>query len=262
MLAVTRQIIEGGKNFSAADLFKAQEKLLQLKRKVASLFKTFDLLVVPGAPTIYKISEIEAKPVELNSRLGRYTNFANLLDLAAITVPAGLRPDGLPFGITLVGPAFSDPSLAALAARFNGEKLLQDEPTLVANWSEKDSTVQLAVVGAHLSDMPLNHQLTERGARLIKAAKTAAAYKLYSLGDKPGLIRSPEGSKVEVEVWEMPARRFGSFVAEIPAPLGIGTLELEDGAKVKGFLCEPYAVQGKEDITKHGGWRAYAKTRK
>ena len=124
----------------------------------------------------------------------------------------------------------------------------------------KDTRVQLAVVGAHLSGMPLNHQLTERGARLVKAAKTAAAYKLYSLGEKPGLVREGDG-KIEVEVWEMPARRFGSFVAEIPAPLGIGTVELEDGAKVKGFLCESYAVQGKEDITKLGGWRAFQKSK-
>jgi len=262
MLPVTRQVIEAGRNFSAADVFKAQEKLTQLKRRVQKLFGTFDMLVVPGAPTIYKISEIEAKPVELNSRLGRYTNFVNLLDLAGITVPAGLRPDGLPFGITLIGPAFSDRSLAILAARFNAEKLDRDEPTMVTSWADpKDTMVQLAVVGAHLSGMPLNHQLTERGARLLKAAKTAPAYKLYSLGEKPGLVRDGN-AKIDLEVWEMPARRFGSFVAEIPAPLGIGTLELEDGQKVKGFLCESYAVQGKEDITRHGGWRAYVKTRK
>jgi len=133
---------------------------------------------------------------------------------------------------------------------------------MVASWAEaKDTSVQLAVVGAHLSGMPLNHQLIERGAKLVKATKTAAAYKLYSLGDKPGLVRDGEG-KIDVEIWEMPARRFGTFVAEIPAPLGIGTVELEDGQKVKGFLCEHHAVQGKEDISKHGGWRAYMKEKK
>jgi allophanate hydrolase len=262
MLAVTRQVIEAAKNFSAADLFKAQHRLLELKQAINLLFKTFDILVVPTAPTVYKISEIEAKPIELNSRLGRYTNFTNLLDLAAIAVPAGLRPDGLPFGITLLGPAFSDRSLAVLGARFNGEKLQFDEPTEVASWVDpKDSMVQVAVVGAHLSGMPLNHQLTERGARLVKVAKTAPAYRLYSLGDKPGMVKDGEG-RIELEVWEMPARRFGSFVADIPAPLGIGTVELEDGKLVKGFLCEAYAVKGKEDITKHGGWRAYKAAKK
>jgi len=264
MLPVTRQIIEAGKNFSAADLFKAQARLLELKRIVDRLFTTFDLLVVPSAPTIYKVSEIEAKPVELNSRLGRYTNFANLLDLAAIAVPAGLRQDGLPFGITLLGPAFTDRALAALGARFNGEKPVQEnEATLVASWADpKDTGVQVAVVGAHLTGMPLNHQLTERGAKLVRAAKTAPSYRLYSLGEKPGLVREEKGEKIEVEVWEIPARRFGSFVAEIPAPLGIGTVELDDGQKVKGFLCEHYAVQGKEDITRHGGWRAFQKSKK
>ena len=263
MIAVTRQVIETGKNVTGADVFKAQHRLLELKQAIDGLFKTFDILVVPTAPTIYKISEIEAKPIELNSRLGRYTNFTNLLDLAAIAVPAGLRPDGLPFGITLVGPAFSDLSLAMLGARFNGEKLNLDEPTQVASWADpKDGMVQVAVAGAHLSGMPLNHQLTERGARLVRATKTGAFYKLFSLGDKPGLVRQEKGEKIEVEVWEMPARRFGSFFADIPAPLGIGTVELEDGKPVKGFLCESYAVQGKEDITKHGGWRAYKNPKK
>ena len=242
MLPVTRQIIESGRRFSAAEVFQAQHRLAELKPRCA-----FDgILVVPGAPTIYRVSEVEANPVELNSRLGRYTNFVNLLDLAAITVPAGFRKDGLPFGITLVGPAYSDRALASVAARFLGEAEIPVPRTTIA------------VVGAHLSGMPLNHQLTEKGARLVRVTRTAPAYRLFALEGKPGLVRVAEGgASIELEVWEMPAPSFGAFVAQIPSPLGIGTLELQDGARVQGFLCEHYAVSGRPDITALGGWRAY-----
>jgi allophanate hydrolase len=243
MLPVTRKVIESGARYSAADAFRAQHRLAELREEC-----TFEnILVVPGAPTIYRIAEVEADPIELNSRLGRYTNFVNLLDLAAIGVPAGFRADGLPFGITLIGPAYSDRALAAVAARFHGEGEI---PTPA-------SGVQLAVVGAHLSGMPLNHELTERGARLLKTARTAWAYRLFALDGKPGLVRAEQGTSIEVEVWDMPARRLGDFVARIPEPLGIGTLELEDGTRVKGFLCEHHAVQGRPDISSWGGWRAY-----
>ncbi|HEU4923811.1 MAG TPA: allophanate hydrolase [Burkholderiales bacterium] len=243
MLPVTRKVIESGARYSAADAFRAQHRLASLRKKC-----TFeDILVVPGAPTIYRIAEVEADPIELNSRLGRYTNFVNLLDLAAITVPAGFRADGLPFGITLIGPAFSDYALAAAAARFHGENEIPGPA----------SGVQLAVVGAHLAGMPRNHELTERGARLVRTTRTAWAYRLFALDGKPGLVRAEHGTSIEVEVWDMPARRFGDFVAGIPAPLGIGTLELEDGTRVKGFLCEHHAVQGRPDISSWGGWRAY-----
>jgi allophanate hydrolase len=248
MLPVTRQIIEGGKRYSAVDVFNAQHRLAALRRDCASELAKADVLAVPGAPTIYRISEVDADPIELNSRLGRYTNFVNLLDLAAITVPAGLRPDGLPFGITLIGAAFSDVSLAALGARFMNER-----PMAVGG-----NAVKLAVAGAHLSGMPLNHQLATRGAKLVRTTRTAPRYRLYALSDqKPGLVREADGGRIEVEVWEMTAAAFGSFVAEIPAPLGIGTVELEDGEQVKGFLCESYAVRGLPDITRHGGWRRY-----
>ena len=243
MLPPTRAIIEAGKRYSAAELFQAQHRLEQLRKECA-----FDgVLVVPGAPTIYRIAEVEAHPIELNSRLGRYTNFVNLLDLAAITVPAGFRADGLPFGITLIGPGYSDRALAALGGRFLGEEISVTTPRAT-----------IAVVGAHLSGMPLNHQLTEKGARLARATRTAPAYRLFALEQKPGLVRvASGGASIEVEIWELPLRGFGEFVAQIPPPLGIGTLELEDGARVQGFLCEQYAVQGRADITAYGGWRAY-----
>jgi allophanate hydrolase len=248
MLPVTRQVIEAGKRYSAAELFKAMHDLEALKQKCRG---DWDVLIVPGAPTIYRVAEVEADPIELNSRLGRYTNFVNLLDLAAITVPAGFRPDGLPFGITLIGPAGSDAALGVLAGKFAGEEIHQ----------KPASSIRFAVVGAHLSGMPLNHQLTELRARLVRTARTAPTYRLYALEGKPGLVRADAGGAIELEVWELEPREFGSFVAQIPAPLGIGTLELEDGEQVKGFLCEPYAVRGRPDITQYGGWRAYLEGR-
>jgi allophanate hydrolase len=252
MHPVTRAVIAGGSRFSAIDAFRAQYRLADLRRETRAVWAAADVLVVPGAPTIYRRAEVAADPVALNARLGLYTNFVNLLDLAAITVPAGFRPDGLPFGITLIGPAFSDRALAALGARFLGE----------APIATPASTIRVAVVGAHLSGMALNHQLTERAATLVRKAKTGAHYRLYDLADgRPGLVRDKggdgHGACIEVEVWEMPAAGFGSLVAQIPPPLGIGTLALEDGEQVKGFVCEAYAVAGKQDITASGGWRRY-----
>ncbi len=248
MHPVVRDVIAGGSRYSAVDAFLAQYRLAALRRETQAVWDEADVLVVPGAPTIYTRAQMQADPVALNARLGLYTNFVNLLDLAAITVPAGFRPDGIPFGITLIGPAFSDRALAALGARFVGEP----EIAVVG------STVRVAVVGAHLSGMALNRQLTERGARLVRAARTSGDYRLYDLADgRPGLIQDGHGACIEVEVWELPFSGFGSFVAQIPAPLGIGTLELEGGDKVKGFLCEAWAVAGKKDITASGGWRNY-----
>jgi allophanate hydrolase len=251
MHPVVREIVAAGKRYSAADAFRAQHQLAALQRQTGGTWSQADVLVVPGAPTIYKRAEMAADPILLNARLGLYTNFVNLLDLAAITVPAGFRKDGLPFGITLIGPAFSDRALAALAARFLGEAPI-DAPA---------GRVRMAVVGAHLSGMPLNRQLTERAASRVREARTRADYRLYDLADgRPGLVREAgdgHGACIAVEVWEMTAAAFGSFVAQIPAPLGIGTLTLEDGEQVKGFLCEGYAVAGRKDITSFGGWRGY-----
>jgi allophanate hydrolase len=261
MHPVTRQVVAGGARFSAVDAFRAQYRLAELRRETEAVWQVADVLVVPGAPTIYTLKAMEADPVELNSRLGLYTNFVNLLDLAAITVPAGFRADGLPFGITLIGPAFSDRALAALGARFLGEA-----PIAAGDPASPDaSLVRVAVVGAHLSGMPLNRQLTERAGKLVRKARTSPEYRLYDLADgRPGLVRAGDGhgACIEVEVWEMPASQFGSFVAGIPAPLGIGTLALEGGERVKGFVCEGYAVAGKKDITASGGWRNHLSTSK
>lgn len=254
---ITRRITESGRRFTAADTFRAQARLAELRRESEAVWSGADLMLVPGAPTIYTLAELEAEPVELNSRLGLYTNFVNLLDLAAITVPAGFRADGLPFGVTLIGPAFSDRALAGIGAAFCGEAPVA-APSMVR--------ARVAVVGAHLSGMPLNHQLTERGARLLRTTRTAPDYLLYALEDstppKPALVRTlaGHGSCIEVEVWEMPVENFGSFVAAIPSPLGIGTLTLEDGDAVQGFVCEHYATTGRPDITFLGGWRRYVES--
>ncbi|MBE0589726.1 MAG: allophanate hydrolase, partial [Hydrogenophaga sp.] len=211
-------------------------------------------------------------PVVLNRQLGAYTNFVNLLDYAALSVPSSLRPDGLPFGITLIGRCGCDWQMAELGQRYHHATGLTQgatglplpEPQPIAGLTlAAPPRVRVAVVGAHLSGMPLNGQLTERGATLLSRTHTAPVYRLYALPDttppKPGLLRvAPgEGKRIEIEVWDMPLSQYGSFVALVPAPLSIGSLQIADGSSVQGFLCEPLALQGAADISHLGGWRAY-----
>ena len=268
---VVRGIIAGGARWSAADGFLAQYHLEELRRQTDHVWQDVDLLLLPTTGTTYTLAEVEAEPVKLNSNLGHYTNFVNLLDLAAIALPAGLRPNGLPFGVSLVGPARTDLALLTVADRLHRHSggtlgglstpLAQTIP-LPPPTAPPGCTL-LAVVGAHLSGQPLNRQLTERGARLTATTKTAPGYRLYALADttppKPGLVRAPgfDGPGIEVEVWAVPTPAFGSFVADVPAPLGIGNVELADGSTVKGFVCEPFAVEMATEITQGGGWRAY-----
>ena len=267
LFPVTRQIIAGGAKPSAADCFAAQYRLQALIRGAEPVWDEVDIIVTPTAGTIYTIDEVNADPIRLNSNLGYYTNFMNLMDLAAIAVPAGFQPDGLPFGITLVAPAFQDEALCALGGAIHtalvdragatGLSLPQSKPRA----AEPATTVRIAVCGAHMSGLPLNHQLTERGARLVRSARTAPQYRFFALTDfkppRPGLVRAPSGYAIDVEVWEVPTEAFGSFVDGIPAPLGIGTLQLDDGEELRGFICEAYATAGAEEISKLGGWRAY-----
>ena len=268
---VVRGIIAGGARWSAADGFLAQYHLEELRRQTDHVWQDVDLLLLPTTGTTYTLAEVEAEPVKLNSNLGHYTNFVNLLDLAAIALPAGLRPNGLPFGVSLVGPARTDLALLTVADRLHRHSggalgglstpLAQTAP-LPPPTAPPGCTL-LAVVGAHLSGQPLNRQLTERGARLTATTKTAPGYRLYALADttppKPGLVRAPgfDGPGIEVEVWAVPTPAFGGFVAAVPAPLGIGSVELADGSTVKGFVCEPFAVEMATEITQGGGWRAY-----
>jgi allophanate hydrolase len=264
---VVRMIIDGAGKYSAADLFAALTRLEALRKRAAEIWDRADLMVVPTAPTAYTIKQVLAEPFLNNRRLGHYTNFVNLLDLAALAVPASMRADGLPCGITLIAPAGTDLVLADLAQRFHqltglklgalDETLPQPEPV-----SSADQSVRIAVVGAHLSGLPLNHQLIERGGRLDKSTRTSARYRLFALPGttppKPGMIRDPEnGNAIELEVWRLPVREYGSFVAGIPSPLGIGQVELENGEWVQGFVCEGWAVRGAEEISQLGGWRAF-----
>lgn len=264
-----RTIVEGAGRFNAVDAFRGQYALAALRRRAEVEWARADILLLPTAPTTYTVARMIADPIALNARLGRYTNFVNLLDCAAIAIPAGFDSAGhLPGGVTLVGPAFSDDSLAAVADRLHrglavgmgadcgtalpAPRLHEPEPT----------GIEIAVVGAHLTGMPLNPELTEQGGRLVRVARTTKDYRLYVLPDtspaKPGLVRDPgRGGEIEVEVWRLPAEAFGRFVAAIPAPLGIGKLVLTDGSAVPGFLCETYAVREAQEITTLGGWRAF-----
>jgi len=268
-----RGILARGRDYSAADLAQAQTQLRALGQQVAPMWDDIDLLLLPTAPTHYRIDAMRADPVQLNKHLGAYTNFVNLLDYAALSVPSSLRPDGLPFGITLVGPCGSDLQLAELGQRYHHATGLAQGATGQPLPAPADlglcapATVKVAVVGAHLSGMPLNGQLTERGAVLIEKTHTASQYRLYALPGtvppKPGLVRVPpaDGAAIAVEVWQMPLAHYGSFVALVPAPLGIGTLQLADGSSVQGFVCEALATEGATDITHLGGWRRYIESR-
>lgn len=247
---VVRAIVEGAGKFSATDAFQAQYRLAELIRHVEPLWAECDALFLPTAGTLFSVESMLADPVRLNSQLGRYTNFVNLMDLCGLAVPAGFRADGLPFGVTFLGPAWTENRLLRYAGEFLGE------PAPVP-----PAGVRVAVVGAHLRGQPLNGQLLELGAVLEKQTRTAACYRLFALPGttppKPGLVRMAGGSAIEVEVWRLSEAAFGHFVAAIPAPLGIGTVALEGGETVKGFLCEGWAVEGAEDISRHGGWRGY-----
>jgi allophanate hydrolase len=252
---VVRSIIAGGSRYSAVDAFQASYRLGELRSAAAREWCRMDVLVTPTTGTIYTRTAVAQEPVALNTNLGFYTNFVNLMDLAAVAVPAGFRPNGLPFGISLVGPAFSDEALLTLADRFH-RKLPEIDAC-------PPGCIAVAVVGAHLSGQPLNWQLTKRNARLLKTCRTASCYRFYALEGqhpaKPGLLRdeSFEGPGIEVEVWAVPEDQFGGFVAAVPPPLGIGSATLQSGEIVKCFLCEPYALTGAVEITRLGGWRSF-----
>ncbi len=272
---VVRRVILAAKKETAVETFQAFYELAELIRAAEQEWANVDLLLLPTTGTTYKIDEMLADPVELNTRLGAYTNFVNLMDLAALAVPAGFRSDGIPFGVTLVGPAFSDGILASVGdalhrslrdARLGATGLLLSATPPVRMEMKRRKSVEVAVVGAHLSGQPLNGQLVERKARLVETTRTAAGYRLYLLANtsppKPGLTFDGAGpGGIEVEVWEMAEEAFGSFVALIPPPLGIGTITLADGRSVKGFLCEAHATEGAKDITAFGGWRAWLASR-
>lgn len=268
---VVRGIVESGLAYSACDAYRAEYLRATLSRQINDALAGFDALVVPTSATLRTQAEMAAEPVLYNSQFGFYTNFTNLADLSALALPAGMRADGLPSGITLIAPAWHDTALARFGQRWQDSVGLpmgatgrampaSPAPTPSPAIAPRGS-VRVAVVGAHLTGMPLNVQLTRRDAVLVEQTLTAGDYRLYALPGtvppKPGLVKSPGGASIIVELWDIPLARFGEFVAEIPAPLGIGNLTLKDGRSVKGFICEPWAIDGALDITSFGGWRAY-----
>ena len=265
------KIISGAKSYSAVDGFNAAYKLEELRSKTRGVWDAIDVMVLPTAPRTYTIEEISEAPIERNSHLGHYTNFVNLLDLSAVAVPAGFREDGLPFGMSLIGEAFKDASLLMLGDKLHrslgttlggSDGKLSDAEILIATM-QPPGCLLMAVVGAHLTGQPLNWQLTQRKGRLVKTCRTHPDYRFYALKGtvpaKPGLVRVPgyEGPGIEVEVWALPEHTVGSFVEGVPPPLAIGSLRLEDGSFVKGFLVEPAAVEDATEITHFGGWRKY-----
>jgi allophanate hydrolase len=259
-----RAILQRGFAISAIDAFRGEYVLLAHQRSAEALWERIDALLLPTTATSYRIREVMAEPFALNANLGRYTNFVNLLDMSAIAVPAGFRDNATAFGVSLIGPAWADRVLIELARRYEEIAPMPEAPPL--DVAGVPSNVKLAVVGAHLAAMPLHWQLTSRDARLVRRCLTAPAYRLYAIANasppKPALVHVGEGgAAIEVEVYELGVAAFGGFVAEVPPPLAIGTVTLEDGTDVKGFVAEPRALEGAEDITALGGWRAYMASR-
>ncbi len=275
LLPVVRDILLEAKGFTARDVFAATYKLHALRQSVESAWRTVDALLVPTAPTTYRVDEVLANPRVLNSNLGIYTTFGNLMDLAGVAVPTDFRDDGLPSGITLLGPRASDPVLVAVASAYHREvggrlgATTHSLPPLAPGREKRNAfgaRKMVAVVGAHLTGQPLNPQLVGLDGVLVRGGSTAPHYRLYALPGtvppKPGLIRVRDGGcAIEVEVWSLDVKAFGAFVSAIARPLCIGTIELDDGSFVQGFLCEADALANATDISQHGGWRAYLRAR-
>jgi allophanate hydrolase len=257
MHPVTAKIIGGARGLSAKDAFNGLYRLQALKRKAQHLLEGLDALLVPTVPTFYSLADLEADPVGPNSNLGTYTNFVNLLDMCGLAFPAGRRSDGLPFSATLLARGGGDAGIMAMARQFSGAMVE------TVRSQQRTGGMELAVVGAHLSGMPLNHELLALGATLSRKTRTAPQYRLFALDGttppKPGLLRvgTGEGASIEVEIWNLPAASYAVFVSAIPAPLGIGRIRLEDDRLVQGFLVEHAGIGGARDITGFGGWRNY-----
>lgn len=258
-----RRIVERAAEFSATQAFEAQYRLRAMQAALAALWQDVDVLMVPTAPTHPRFADVDADPLGSNARLGTYTNFVNLLGWCALALPAGSTAGGLPFGITLIARGGFDAALADAGRRWLGA----GPRDALLRWPASQPTLALAVVGAHLSGLPLNGQLLERGATLVESTTTAPVYRLYALPGttppKPGLQRcSEDGQAITVEVWAMPLHAVGSFLALIPPPLGLGSVQLADGRHVHGFLCEAHALTGARDISNFGGWRPYLESLK
>ena len=256
-----RRVLTGAGAISGAETFAGFDELARLARLTESTWNVADALLLPVTPGHPTFVDVAADPVGVNSRLGTYTNFVNLLDLSAIAVPAGQCPDGLPFGVQLIAPAFADDRLLDLAAAWTGEAAVESVPS-------RPGWTRLAVVGAHLSGLPLNVQLQELGASLFSRTRTAPNYRLHRLPGaaqapaRPGLFPTDtEGAAILAEVWELPQQALAALLETVPSPLGFGRVTLADGTDVLGFVASGPVPAGSEDVTKYGGWRAYLAAR-
>ena len=250
---IVAAIIRGGTELSAVDVFTATHRLAELRAAARPLWEEVDALLLPTTPIHPTHHQVANDPIGVNQQLGRFVSFVNLMDLAALALPGPMRGDGLPFGVTLIAPAFADRTLIEL-----GREWMSEPPSP----SPGAGMVVLAVVGAHMSGLPLNSQLTTRGARLVRADHTAPDYRLYALPgsdvQRPGLIRMHDGgASIEIELWQLSHAALGALICEVPSPLAIGRVALADGSEVTGFVCEGHAAAGAEDATSYGGWRAY-----
>ncbi|MEM1384650.1 MAG: allophanate hydrolase [Pseudomonadota bacterium] len=269
---VTREIITAAEGMSAADAFRAFYRLADLKRAAEPMLEGIDMLCVPTIPTVYTVSDLEADPVTPNSNLGTYTNFVNLLDMCGIAVPTAPRRDGRPGSVTLLAFSGDDALVASVARVFEADcpRTLGATahpapfPSSLPAVAADEIEIEIAVCGAHMRDLPLNWQLTSLGGRFGRTAQTAPTYRFYALAggppERPGLVRCTRGAAIALEIWVLPRSALGAFMAGIPAPLGIGTIELSDGNHVKGFLCEGARTKGATDITHLGDWRTYLAT--
>ena len=266
-----KKIVQSGALYTAAQGFRAMYQLKELEIEAKKAWAKCDVILVPSAPNHPTLEDLKNHPILKNSELGMYTNFVNLMRLCAVAVPAGFTDAGMPFGITLIAQEGSDNALLELAAQWQllfgltlGKSTTKASPAELTIAKDNKDSIEIAVVGAHLKGMPLHSQLTERNARFIKSCKSAKSYRLFALPNttppKPGLVKAiANGSAIDLEVYRMPAAEVGSFLGLIPAPLGLGSIELDDGSWVKGFICEPYAIEGAKDISDLGGWRPYIK---
>lgn len=268
----THKIVSGAEKLTAADAFKGFYRLQELKRIADELVASVDMMAVPTFPTFYTLEDLENDPIGPNSRFGTYTNFVNLMDMCGIAVPTGWREDKRPAHITLLAPAGMDAKIASLASALHQRAQTTlgatDWPLAEADQPKAeigDDEIGVALVGAHMAGLPLNKDVQGLGGRFVRAGHTAPNYKFYALAGgppkRPGLIKVKEdGAQIALEVWAMPKENFGAFMQTIPAPLGIGSVELEDGNQVNGFICEAIGAEGAEEITQHGGWRNYLKS--
>lgn len=271
---VTRKIVESARTFTAADTFDAMYRLADLRRETAPLITGVDMLCIPSIPTFFTTEDLVADPVEPNTHLGTYTNFVNLLDLCAIAVPTASRTDGRPGGVTLLAEWGQDGAIARTADLLHQAESpalgatghrLSETSALPMHAEASSDEIAVALVGAHMQGLPLNHQIARRGGRILFAGETAPEYRLYALAGgppaRPGMLRQETGgAAIAVEVWAIPVISFGELMQEIPQPLSIGTINMSDGLQVKGFLCEPAGLQASEDITHYAGWRNYMKS--